>query len=408
MDTLADRIRQAIRASDGWLGFDCFMQLALYCPGLGYYCGGGAPFASKDGVAGGDFVTAPMLGPWLGRSIWDWSQALRNANPSAQDATNRADTLSVREFGGGRGDLAAALLQAAQQDGQKENQPALKVEMLELSADMQRLQRSRTEGLGAVSFSTSMSPGFKGLVLANEVLDAMPVRCFEWAGGESVLEWGVTEDAASPSGFSWLAKPADALLSAAVLKRKDQAQHRGLPWAKGYRGEHAVWLAPWCQALADSMQSGAALLIDYGYARHELDHPGRTNGTLCAHARHRRIDDRDALLAHPGQQDLTAHVDFGAVACAARDAGFEVLGFVTQARFLMNTGLLEHAQALMEGMPHLVDRARLTQSLQMLMAESEMGEVFKVMLLAKGLDQATSQALFARGFAAGDRRADLA
>jgi SAM-dependent MidA family methyltransferase len=167
----------------------------------------------------------------------------------------------------------------------------------------------------------------------------MPVRCFEWAGGDAVWEWGVALDSTTASGVAWMARPADTALTQIVLARKKAADDRGLPWGKGYRGEHAAWVAPWLASLAASIESGAVLIIDYGYSRHDLDHPGRTDGTLCAHYRHRRLDDRDAWLSNPGRQDLTAHVDFSLVASSAEKAGLQVLGFVSQARFLINAGL---------------------------------------------------------------------
>lgn len=408
MGALADKIRKAIKARGGWLGFDAFMQLALYEPELGYYCGGGRPFDESD-AARGDFVTAPMLGPWLGQSIWDWSAPLREELAAGASGAGMAigRRFYIREFGAGRGDLAAALLRASQGQREQHGDAELCMEIIELSADMQRLQRSRTAGLGSVSWSASMTDGFQGLVLANEVLDAMPVRCFEWAGDDLVLEWGIAEDAAGASGFAWSAKPADAELAAAVLARQHAAERRGLPWGKGYRGEHATWTGPWLTALGQSMDSGAVLLMDYGQTRHEHDSPGRTDGTLCAHRQHHRIDDRDALLKDVGQQDLTAHVDFSLTAQAAKHAGFEVHGFVTQARFLMNAGLLQHAQQILEQAPDAISRARLAQSLHMLLSESEMGEVFKVMLLTKGLSTATVDSLIAHGFTDGSRLASL-
>lgn len=406
MSALADRIRDELRANGGWLGFDAFMALALYCPQLGYYCGGGQPFADAS-HEGGDFVTAPMLGPWLARGIWGWSSPLRDWLCN-HDADGRgAASFGIREFGGGRGDLAAGLLRAAAQSAPRASAPPPHVEMMELSADMQSLQREHTAGLGQVAWSQSLAPGFRGLVLANEVLDAMPVRCFEWAGNDDVLEWGVAEDASSASGFVWSARAADAALTQVVLDRRQAAEDRGFAWAPGYRGEHAAWIGPWFAALGRATDAGAVLIMDYGYARHELDHPGRTRGTLCAHYRHRRLDDEESLLADVGRRDLTAHVNFSEVAHAARDAGFNVDGFVTQARFLINGGVLQDAQSIIDETEDAVARVRLLQSLQMVLSESEMGEVFKVMLLTKGLPTFVTHALQATGFRDGDRCEEL-
>lgn len=364
------------------------MNMALYTPGQGYYCGGSKPFGPQ-----GDFETAPMLGPWLAHSIWQWSQPMQT-DP----------VFAIREFGGGRGDLAAGLIQAAGAKGD-----GVSIEMIELSAGAQAMQRERLAEMPNVVWRSELQPGFSGLVIANELLDAMPVKCFEWQGSDQVLEWGVGVDAsqAQDPRFIWVARPASAPLRSHVLRRAQSAAHRGLPWPTGYRGEACLWTAPWLQSLADSMESGAVLLIDYGFCESELDQPGRASGTLCAHLRHRRLDSFEVLLDRAGQQDLTAHVNFSAIAFQAQQAGFQVDGFVTQARFLMNAGLLDFAQAVLLQTSDERERVRISQSLQKLLTESEMGEVFKVMLLSKGLSESARDALCSRGFALGDRLASL-
>lgn len=397
MTQLVQKIQAQIRDAGGWIGADTFMQAALYTPGLGYYAGGSDPFGEPtDGAGGsrGDFITGPMLGPWLALAIWEWSAPLRNVHQG------KGKHFHVREFGGGRGDLAAGLLRLASTLASQRT-PSLHVEMVELSADLQARQQAATRGLGDVIWSSSLTPNFSGLVLANEVLDAMPVQCFEWAGGDQVLEWGVS--LGKQSELIWASRPAPEDLRAAVMNRQRAAAARGLGWDVGYRGEHCPWFAPWCRALFDSMDQGAVMLIDYGYAQPELDHPGRTRGTLCAHYQHQRLDEPAELLNRVGQQDLTAHVDFSALAQAARTTGFVVNGFVTQARFLMNTGLLNSAQGLLDSAHDVVTRTKLLQSLQMLLSESEMGEVFKVMLLTKNLPVDLANQLHEIGFAAGDR-----
>lgn len=379
------------------------MQSALYSPGLGYYSGGGAPFARQSFSQGGDFITGPMMGPWMARAIWRWAQPLRRQRSSIALVP---DALKIREFGGGRGDLAAELLRAAR--GQ-----AAEVEMVELSADLQQAQRRTTQGLGPIRWIQSLELGFEGLVIANEVLDAMPVKCFEWAGRQEVVEWGVglaqsgDDESASDDGLVWVAQPAGHLLADVVLERKEAATARGLPWGPGYRGEWSPWFGPWLRSVFESMDRGAVLLIDYGFAQPELDHPGRTDGTLCAHFRHQRFDAPKELLNRVGLQDLTAHVDFTHVADLAKSVGFHVDGFVTQARFLMAAGLLEIAQPLLDQTADVASRAQLLSSLQNLMSESAMGEVFKVLLLTKRLDQASRDALIQGGFAQGDRLASI-
>lgn len=389
MSALPAHIARLIAQADGWIGFDVFMQAALYAPSLGYYSGGGAPFRDR-----GDFITAPMLGPWLARAIHDWAAPLRTADQPWR----------IREFGGGRGDLAAALIERAQREG-----IAADVEMIELSADLRELQRQSVahlaaRGPGGLRWSDHLVPGFRGLVLANEVLDAMPVRCFEWAGADDVLEWGVSRRG---DDFIWVSRPADAALAADVLARRDAAAARGLEWSAGYRGEVCAWIAPWMAALAGATDRAAVLLIDYGYGRPELDHPGRTSGTLCAHQGHLRFDDPEQLLARPGEQDLTAHVDFTEVALAARQHGFHLDGFVTQTRFLTGAGVLDHARQLLESITDDLERTRLLHQLQQLLSEAAMGEVFKVMLLTRGLDDTTRDALRTSAFEEGDRRVAL-
>ena len=311
------------------------------------------------------------------------------------------DPLKVREFGGGRGDLAAELLRVAPHQ-------AAEIEMIELSADLQRAQREATMGLGHIRWTSSLEPGFEGLVLANEVLDAMPIKCFEWAGRQEVLEWGVglasdADQAGADGGLVWAAQPAGHLLADVVLERKEAATARGLPWDVGYRGEWSPWFAPWLRSLFETMDKGAVLLIDYGFAQPELDHPGRTHGTLCAHWRHQRFDAPAELLNRIGQQDLTAHVDFTHIADLARSVGFCVDGFVTQARFLINGGLLQLAQPVLESTQDVTRKTTLLSALHRLMSESEMGEVFKVLLLTKQLDDGCRQALVQGGFVDGDR-----
>ena len=174
MTPLISQIRHEITTAGGWIGFDRFMELALYAPGLGYYNGGNPePFGSA-----GDFVTAPMLGPWLSHAISNWCRPLAEKQG-----------LVVREFGAGLGDLAAGLLSSSE---------IIRYEVIELSANLKAKQQKRTAGLSQIVWKQSLEPDFSGLVLANEVLDAMPVKCFQWAGSDRVLEWGVGLSSETP------------------------------------------------------------------------------------------------------------------------------------------------------------------------------------------------------------------
>jgi len=402
MTPLHQHICERIAQANGWLAFDEVMQLALYAPGQGYYSGGADPFGDTGGR--GDFVTAPMLGPWFAKALWRWSAPLWGC--VADQAAQEGLVCRIREFGGGRGDLARGLLEAAASRTVTDNHNAgrLLYDMIELSAPLRLRQQAATADFDSVVWADSLAPGFRGLVIANEVLDAMPVKCFEWRDHATVLEWGVT---VAGDQLAWSARAAGPALTEAVQSRARAAQDRGLPWPSGYRGEWSPYVAPWVGSLYDTMDQGAVLLIDYGHAQSELDHPGRTAGTLCAHYQHRRIDRGEEILSRIGQQDLTAHVNFSAVARAAVDAGFQVAGFATQARFLLNTGLLSIAEKVLSAAPAERERIGLLQTLQTLLSESEMGEVFKVMLLTKGLSEEARQALTQAGFSEGDRQDGL-
>jgi SAM-dependent MidA family methyltransferase len=382
-DPLAHRIAQRINACGGWVGFDVFMQEALYCPGLGYYSGRREPFGPQ-----GDFVTAPMMGPWFAGVIWDWAAPLFAVTGP-----------QIREFGGGQGGLAAQLLELSGGRCQ--------IEMIELSGTLRATQQEATQGFDSIRWSDQLHAGFQGLVLANEVLDAMPVKVFVWNGFEAAVPVEERGVAWSPQGFVWANRPAGPELWALVNARAVAALNRGRPWPSGYQGEHAVALTAWITSLAQSMDRGAALLVDYGFAQTELDHPGRANGTLCVHHRHRRVDDPDHLLLRVGEQDLTAHVNFSAVARAAASAGFQVQGFCTQGRFLTNAGILDQAQRRLKEIRDPAHGVTLMRHLQTLITESEMGEQFKVILLTKNLDDEVVSRLITSGFAAGDRLESL-
>lgn len=196
-------------------------------------------------------------------------------------------------------------------------------------------------------------------------------------------------------------------LQQAVMQRQSLAEQRGLPWDRGYRGEWAPWTGPWLHSLFDSLDCGAVLLLDYGFGRAELDQPGRSDGTLCAHRHHQRMDAREALLTRIGQQDLTAHVDFTQVTAEAQAAGFQVEGFVSQGRFLLNCKILQILEPMLQTVTQSAQRVQLLQQLQMLVSESEMGEVFKVLLLTKGLQDKVRASLITPAFAEGNRLASV-
>ena len=364
---LVDCIRAEIAASDGWISFARYMELALYTPELGYYAGG----AEKFGAAG-DFVTAPELTPLF-------AQALANqvAEIMAQSAPN------ILEFGAGSGRLAADLLTALQ----RLDALPQRYDILELSAELRQRQRhtlrSTTDTGILPNWLDRLPDNFSGVVIANEVLDAMPVHRIVWQK-EGIFERGVGLD---PAGhFQFCTRPASASLQA---EAECIAQDAALP--PGYESELALAAPRWLSAWGERLKTGVLLLIDYGFTRRELFHPQRNRGTLRCHYRHRAHDDPFFL---PGLQDITAHVDFTALAHAADSAGLEIHGYTSQGQFLVNCGLLDALAALPAD--SAAYRRSATACHQLLLPQG-MGETFKVIAIGRGLEAELM------GFSAGDR-----
>ncbi|MBI3157415.1 MAG: SAM-dependent methyltransferase [Burkholderiales bacterium] len=365
---LAQRLQEAIGESGGWLPFDRFMAIALYEPGLGYYTRGDTQIgrwpADGPGAAGGgagsDFVTAPELSPLFGRAL-----AVQLAQ--ALDATG---TDEVWEFGAGTGALAEQLLVAL-------GERVRRYLIVDLSGALATRQRARLARFGdRVHWVSALPERIDGVVVGNELLDAMPVQLLHWDGA-SWFERGVAlaaeADAAGAPRFAWSDRP--------TALRPPVAG----PFAPGTVTEIHPQAQAFVRTLAATLGRGAAFFVDYGFPESEYYHPQRIAGTLMCHRAH--CADADPL-AEVGDKDITAHVDFTAIALAAQDAGMEVLGYTAQARFLINCGL-----------PGLLAEADLPAraAARRLIDEHEMGELFKVIGLAKG-------AVFdAVGFSAGDR-----
>ncbi len=362
---LLARLRQDIAAAGGWLPFDRFMHTALYTPGLGYYARGespiglmpaGAPGARSNGAAGSDFVTAPVLSPFFGRAL----------SAQVAQALQAAQADEVFEFGAGTGALAQQVLDTL-------GERVRRYTIVEVSAALRELQRQALARFGErVQWATALPPVMRGVVLGNEVLDAMPAQLLSFDGQtwcERGVAWhdGRLHFADRPTD---LRPPVDApFVPGTVLEIQPQAQ-------------------AFVATLAERLTCGLALFIDYGFPEAELYHPQRTGGTLMCHRAHRADGNP---LADVGLKDITVHVDFTAVALAAQEAGLTVAGYTSQARFLLNcgmAGLLEHAT--------IPERA----AAQKLLTEHEMGELFKVMALTRGLDGLDDELL---GFTAGDR-----
>jgi SAM-dependent MidA family methyltransferase len=426
--SLTDLIEGEIRAADGWLPFDRFMHLALYAPGLGYYARGSARFGSlaRDGS---DFVTAPELSPLFGRAL------------AAQVAQSLAatGTSGVWEFGAGSGALAGQLIDALGALGQ----PLAHYTIIDVSGALRARQQTRLARFGAhVRWADRLPDALSGVVIGNEVLDAMPVKLLARTGG-MWYERGVavSECVQVPAPIGQSPETTSHSLPKGVPRQepkesknygaghakapvtgvspamrctplRGEAQHR--PASGAWKCPKFVWkdrptaLRPpveisgihdyvtevheqaraFVTTVADKLRvggAGAAYFIDYGFPEAEYWHPERSHGTLACHRAHRVDDDP---LADVGDKDITAHVDFTNVALAAQNAGLDVLGYASQGRFLINCGI-----APMMETASLPERAAALK----LLAEHEMGELFKVIALA------TPGHGLALGFATGDR-----
>ncbi|AFL75896.1 class I SAM-dependent methyltransferase [Thiocystis violascens] len=361
-------IRAAIADADGLLPFDRFMDLALYAPGLGYYVAGAPKFGP-----GGDFVTAPELSPLFGQCV----------AAQCAEVLERLGGGDLFEFGAGSGALAVKVLRELDRLGALPHQYWI----LELSPDLQTRQRERIQAevphlAARCGWLTALPHNLRGVVLANEVLDAMPVQRFRVREDGGVDEVFVTDRAGQ------LVETTAPVRSPGLAEAVAAIQSEGFAQTAGYASEINPHLAPWLSALSDAVQSGLVLLIDYGYPRSGYYQADRTMGTLLCHHRHQTHDDP---YRHLGRQDITAHVDFTAVAEAGLAAGFELAGFTTQAHFLLGCGI----DGLMTDSPDALARAL---GAKQLLLPTAMGERFKVLGLNKGMSDLW------RGFSVRDLR----
>ena len=349
---LVERIRAGLQADGGWWPFDRFMAAALHEPGLGYYSRGSRQFGAMP-ADGSDFVTAPEMSPLFGRTL------ARQVDEGLQ----AADSDEVWEFGAGSGALAEQLLGALG--------PRIgRYTIVDVSGALRARQQERLAGFGRrVRWADRLPPAMRGVVVGNEVLDAMPVRLLA-LGSEGWAERGIVW---RDHRFAFEDRPTAArppidpgYAPGAVTELHDQAR-------------------AFVRTLAQGLDRGLVLLVDYGFPEAEYYHPQRTGGTLMCHRAHRADADP---LSDVGDKDITAHVDFTAVALAAQDAGLDVLGYTSQARFLLNCGIAS-----------LLETATLAERVaaQRLLTEHEMGELFKVIAFGRGIT------LDPLGFTEGDR-----
>lgn len=366
---VAAHLAALIEAAGGWLPFSRYMEAALYAPGLGYYAAG----AMKFGAAG-DFVTAPEMTPLFGCTL---AQAIAPVL-----AATDGDLL---ELGAGSGRLAVDLLGELNRLGVVPARYAI----LEVSADLrarqqQMLARDLPHLSDRVQWLDALPAHFNGVILGNEVLDALPVELVHWTADAPRVRGVILEG----ERFAWQDRP--------IADPGLRARAEALDLAPGYCSEIGLAADALIASLGAILDRGLILLIDYGFGAREYYHPQRHMGTLRAHYRHHALDDPFHL---PGLCDLTAHVDFSAVARAAQAAGLELAGYTSQAGFLLNSGLTE---LLMRTSP--ADAAAYlpqANAVQRLVSPAEMGELFKAIAFSKGEIQPLA------GFARGDRQHTL-
>ena len=353
---LGEHIRAEIAAAGGWLPFDRYMAMALYTPGLGYYANA-KPKLGRMPSDGSDFVTAPELSPLFGRAL---------AAQVAQ-VLEIAEGDEVFEFGAGSGALAESVLDGLAAMGH----PLVRYTIVEVSGDLRARQQARLARFGdRVGWADQWPEAMHGVVLGNEVLDAMPVQLLHF-DGERWLERGVAAH--------------DGQLAFEDRETTLQPPHDGR-FLPGTVTEIHAQAEAFITSLAQQLKRGAAFFIDYGFPEAEYYHLQRHGGTLMCHRAHQADTDP---LADPGEKDITAHVNFTGIALAGQDAGLDVIGYTSQARFLINCGiapLLEQADVRERALA------------QKLITEHEMGELFKV------IGFATTEHIFdAIGFCEGDR-----
>lgn len=358
---LTKRIGEEISRQGGRIPFRDFMQLALYAPGLGYYVAG-----SRKLGAAGDFVTAPEISPLFSRCL---AQAIRPALQILEEA-------NILEVGAGSGVMAAEILAfLAEQAALPEH-----YYILELSGELRERQaesiaRRAPAALQRVHWLEEMPTDLTAVVLGNEVLDAMPVNLVCKHNGQWREQYVTWQD----GRFAW---QGGELTDARLLQRMQSMETRlAEPFCEGYTTEVNLLAEDWLQSLGQSLRQGLVLLIDYGFPAHEFYHPQRSSGTLMCHYRHHAHADP---FLYPGLQDITAHVDFSAMAKAAYNGGFSVDGYTNQGNFLLGSGLTELMQQ--EAEQDLQPQMIAANQIKKLTLPHEMGELFKVIGLSKQLE----------------------
>lgn len=341
---MLERLRSEIAAAGGWISFARYMELALQA----YYGRSDRQFGAR-----GDFVTAPELGSLFARTL---ARQLKGLAPP------------ILELGAGTGALAEALLKELN----------CEYLILETSAALRSRQAERLGG--RVRFLETLPQAFRGVIIANEVVDAMPVHAVTWEA-EGIAERGVRFK--EEEELAWEERPA----AGAVLEAA-----KAIEVPVPYESEIGLAGRAWMRSLGERLESGVILVIDYGFPRREYYHPQRSMGTLMCHAGHRAHGDP---FLHPGEQDITAHVDFSALAQAARESGLDVLGYATLAQFLVNCGITDVLEQA--NLDNALRYAPIAAEAQRLLSPAEMGELFKVLAVGRGVKRPLL------GFSRGDR-----
>jgi len=358
-EKLISLIKTEIDNNDGAISFKRYMDLALYAPGLGYYTAGSAKLGEE-----GDFITAPEISPLF-------SQSLANSILPALDKEQ-----IILEVGAGRGRMAADILVYLQQ----RNKLPKEYWILELSADLRERQKKTIvdtvpEFLEKVKWLDALPEEFSGIVVANELLDALPIQLFQ-----------KTENDINEINVTWKNDKFDFQVQSSFDKKlvsrvRDIESQMGVEFNSGYMSEVNLAAEDWIKSIAEKLKQGIIILVDYGFPRHEYYHEQRSEGTLMCHYRHRTHPNP---FIYPGLQDITSHVDFTAMADAALEANMKVIGYTNQASFLMGAGLIELAEVSEDD--DLQKKMEIASQIKKLTLPHEMGELFKVIGFSKNYD----------------------
>jgi SAM-dependent MidA family methyltransferase len=372
-ETLQEKICLTIAENGGSISFEQYMQMALYEPGLGYYSAGSCKFGEQ-----GDFVTAPEISPLFSRCI-----ARQCLQVLSEKSSTEVWSSSILELGSGTGKMAIdIMLELARNDALPET-----YYLLEPSADLRQRQQLNIRNAipqleeRFVWLDRLPEERIKGVILANEVIDAMPVKRI--VINSDIQEYAVSCDfgAKGETRFQWLKTDIDQDLKSELQELQEMFDTLGESLATPYITEINCNIKPWINSLNDVLDQGLILISDYGYPRKEYFHPQRHTGTLICHYRHQVHDDP---FLYPGLQDITASVEFTTVAEAAVDAGLHVSGFTTQAHFLIGCGLDQFISEFESD--DVAERSKMTQQVSKLTMPGEMGEKFKFIGLSKNLD----------------------